>query len=104
MSDVYTALADPTRRLILERLFRDGPCSVTQLAAPLSMTRQAVSKHLDVLQDAGLLESELRGRERVNRARPSPLSEVSRWVDGCSAEWDARLDRLQHYVDGDQEG
>lgn len=104
MSDVYTALADPTRRLILERLFRDGPYSVTQLAAPLSMTRQAVSKHLNVLQDAGLLESELRGRERVNRASPAPLGEVNRWLEACSAEWDARLDRLQHYVDGGKEG
>lgn len=101
MSDVFAALADPTRRRILERLHREGPRSVTELAAPLAMTRQAVAKHLDVLEHAGLLERETRGRERVNRARPGPLDEVKHWLDACSAAWDERLGRLEAYLDDD---
>jgi DNA-binding transcriptional ArsR family regulator len=69
------------------------------LAAPLAVTRQAVSKHLDVLEDAGLLAWEMRGRVRVNRARPEPLRQVSDWVDACSAAWDSRLERLRAYLD-----
>ena len=99
MSDVFAALADPTRRCILERLHREGPCSITELAAPLDMTRQAVSKHLDVLKDAGLLEWETRGRIRVNRARPEALLQVSDWLDACSAAWDERLGRLRAYLE-----
>jgi DNA-binding transcriptional ArsR family regulator len=106
MSDVFAALADPTRRRILERLHREGPRSITELAAPLAMTRQAVSKHLDVLEKAGLLERETRGRERVNRARPEPLNEVGDWLDACSAAWDERLGRLRAYLEHepDEEG
>lgn len=99
MPDVFAALADPTRRRILQRLHREGPCSVTELAAPLAITRQAVSKHLEVLEGAGLLERETRGRERVNRARPEPLQDVKAWLDECSAAWDERLQRLRAYLD-----
>ena len=103
MSDVFAALADPTRRRILERLHREGPHSVTELAAPLAMTRQAVSKHLDVLEEAGLLERETRGRERVNRVCPEPLAEVKQWVDAYSAAWDERLHSLEAYQEPDPE-
>ncbi|HKJ01629.1 MAG TPA: metalloregulator ArsR/SmtB family transcription factor [Longimicrobiales bacterium] len=103
MPDVFTALADPTRRWILERLHREGPHSVTELAAPLAMTRQAVSKHLGVLEGAGLLEREPRGRERLIRARREPLDEVTAWVEACSAAWDERLRRLEAYLDDDSE-
>ena len=99
MPDVFTALSDPTRRRILERLHREGPCSVTELVAPLAMTRQAVSKHLDVLEDAGLVAREARGRERMIRARPEPLADVSAWLDACSAAWDERLQRLRAYLE-----
>lgn len=95
MPDVFAALADPTRRRILERLHREGPRSVTELAAPLAMTRQAVTKHLDVLEESGLLERESRGRERMNRARREPLDEVGSWLARCSADWDDRLGRLE---------
>jgi DNA-binding transcriptional ArsR family regulator len=101
MSDVFAALADPTRRRILERLHREGPCSVTELAAPLAMTRQAVSKHLDVLAGAGLLERESRGRQRLIRARPERLEDVRSWLARCSAAWDDRLGRLRAYLDED---
>ena len=99
MPDVFAALADPTRRSILQRLHREGPRSITELAAPLAMTRQAVSKHLDILEEAGLLERESRGRERVNRALPEPLADVQVWLDECSAAWDERLQRLRAYLD-----
>jgi len=101
MPDAFHALADPTRRLILERLHREGPRSVSELAAPLDMTRQAVSKHLDVLAEAGLLVRESRGRERVAIARPEALDVVSEWVRSCAEAWDERLDRLRAYVDGE---
>lgn len=99
MPDVFTALADPTRRHILERLHREGPSTVSELTAPLAISRQAVTKHLAVLHDAGLLEWETRGRERVNRAVREPLDEVTRWIEQCSAAWDTRLAALQTYLE-----
>lgn len=99
MPDVFAALADPTRRWIVERLLAEGPRSITELATPLDMTRQAVSKHLAVLEAAGLLDREVRGRERLNRARPERLEDVRAWLESCSAAWDERLGRLRAYLD-----
>ena len=98
MSDVFAALADPTRRRILERLYREGARSVSELAAPLTMTRQAVSKHLAVLEQAGLLERERRGRESLVRPRLEPLDDVGAWVEACSAVWGERLRSLSAYL------
>ena len=100
MHDVFTAVGDPTRRSILDRLRRDGPLSVTELAERVPMTRQAVTKHLDVLEAAGLIERRVVGRERMHSLNPAPLTALGDWLAPYEAEWDARLERLREHVDG----
>lgn len=103
MNDVFVALADPTRRSILERLRQEGPRPIKDLSAPLDMTRQAVTKHLDVLEEAGLVRREMRGRERVCRLQAHPLRTVDDWIGRYAAAWDDRLERLRAYVEQEQE-
>jgi len=102
MNEVFAAIADPIRRGILDRLQQEGPLSVKDLAAPLDITRQAVTKHLDVLEAAGLVEREMRGRERVSRLRADRLQVVDDWVDGYSVAWDERLARLVAHLERDR--
>jgi DNA-binding transcriptional ArsR family regulator len=97
LSATFAALADPTRRAILARL-SSGEATVTELAAPFDMSLPAVSRHLKVLERAGLIE---RGREaqwRPCRLRPEPLKEVDDWVEQYRAQWEQRLDRLEDYL------
>lgn len=97
LSATFGALADPTRRAILARL-ASRECSVTELAAPFDMSMPAVSKHLRVLERAGLIA---RGREaqwRPCRLEPEPLREVAEWADHYRALWEGRFDRLDTYL------
>ena len=97
LSATFSALADPTRRAILARL-ASGACSVTELAEPFEMTMPAVSKHLRVLERAGLIA---RGREaqwRPCRLEAAPLKEVADWVERYRVIWEQRLDRLDRYL------
>jgi DNA-binding transcriptional ArsR family regulator len=97
LSSTFAALADPTRRAILARL-ASGQCSVTELADPFDMSLPAVSKHLRVLERAGLIA---RGREaqwRPCRINPAPLKEVAVFADGFRALWEQRFDRLETYL------
>jgi len=97
LSTTFAALADPTRRAILARL-ATGECSVTELAEPFDMSMPAVSKHLRVLERAGLIA---RGREaqwRPCRIEAGPLKEVADWAEGYRHIWEARLDRLDGYL------
>src|SRR5688572_13673279 len=97
LSATFAALADPTRRAILARL-ASGECSVTELAAPFEMSMPAVSKHLRVLERAGLIA---RGREaqwRPCRIEAAPLREVAEWAEQYRAIWEGRLDRLDGYL------
>jgi DNA-binding transcriptional ArsR family regulator len=94
----FGALADPTRRAILARLAR-GEASVTELAEPFAMSLPAVSKHLKVLERAGLVS---RGRERQwrpARLEAGPLREVAEWTEGYRRFWGERYDRLDAYLD-----
>jgi len=94
---VFAALADPTRRAILARLVA-GECSVTELAEPFDMSLPAVSKHLRVLERAGLIA---RGREaqwRPCRLEAGPLKQVADFVERYRHIWEARLDRLDSYL------
>ena len=96
LSTTFAALADPTRRAILARLAR-GETSVSELAEPFDMSLPAVSKHLKVLERAGLI---VRGREaqwRPCRIEAAPLREVADWVDRYRRIWEQRLDRLDAY-------
>ncbi|MDB4951511.1 MAG: ArsR family transcriptional regulator [Gemmatimonadetes bacterium] len=97
LSATFSALADPTRRAILARL-ASGEASVTELAQPFAMSLPAVSKHLRVLQRAGLVS---RGREaqwRPARLEAQPLREVADWVEQYRRLWEERLDRLDEYL------
>jgi DNA-binding transcriptional ArsR family regulator len=97
LSTTFAALADPTRRAILARLV-SGACSVTELAEPFDMSMPAVSKHLRVLERAGLIA---RGREaqwRPCRIEAGPLKDVADWLERYRHIWEARLDRLDDYL------
>jgi DNA-binding transcriptional ArsR family regulator len=97
LSRTFAALADPTRRSILTRL-AEGEATVNELAAPFAMTLPAVSRHLKVLERAGLI---VRGREaqwRPSRLQAEPLDEVSEWVDARRRTWEGRLDRLDAHL------
>ncbi|MCB9663211.1 MAG: helix-turn-helix transcriptional regulator [Alphaproteobacteria bacterium] len=97
LSPTLAALSDPTRRAILARLAR-GEATVTELTAPLAISMPAVSRHLKVLEQAGLIE---RGRDaqfRPCRLRPEGLQEVRSWIDELRALWEQRLDRLETYL------
>lgn len=100
--DVFHAIADPTRRDLLV-LLRTGERSASELASPFDVTRSAVSQHLGVLLDAGLVERRRDGRRRLYRLRPEPLEAVRSWVDVFSEYWDDRLERLGEYLDGEEE-
>ena len=101
MPDVFDVVADPTRRLILESLRSQGQLSVTEIAAPLPISRQAVTKHLDVIETAGLIVKIKRGRERIHRLQADPLRELDDWLAPYAAFWDERLARLRAHLDGD---
>jgi DNA-binding transcriptional ArsR family regulator len=93
----FSALADPTRRAIVERL-ADGEASVTELAAPFAMSLPAVSKHLKVLEKAGLISRGRRAQWRPCRLEPEPLKEASDWLQEYRRLWEERLDRLDEYL------
>lgn len=92
--DLFAALADPTRRRLLERLSTDGPLSATDLARGAPVSRQAVAKHLGSLSAAGLVQPERRGREVLYGVSPGRLADASRWLADIGAKWDDRLDSL----------
>jgi DNA-binding transcriptional ArsR family regulator len=96
---VFDALADPTRRDVLRRLAREGPASATGLASSLPVSRQAVAKHLAALEEAGLVEGQRRGRERLFRLQPAPLTEATAWMAEVADRWDERLDSLRRLVE-----
>ena len=98
MADVFFALGDDTRRVLLDRLRGGGQQSLTELATGLPMSRQAVTKHLDVLEAAGLVRRFARGRERVHQLDRAPLKRVDDWLAPYEAEWDERLDRLKRHL------
>lgn len=97
---VFTALADPTRRQILDALARTGPATVSELAAALPITRQAVAKHLANLVEVGLLVAgEPDGRRVRYRAQPEPIRAALAWLSAMANRWDDRLDALQAHLD-----
>ena len=98
VDSVFSALADPTRRQVLDEIGRRGGATATELAADLPVTRQAVAKHLGILAGAGLVDSRRNGRETRYRVTPEPLSEAIDWMARVGAEWDDRLARLQRFT------
>jgi DNA-binding transcriptional ArsR family regulator len=96
MNSVISAISDPTRRAILDRLAR-GPARVTDVAAPFSMSLAAVSKHVKVLEHAGLVRRARNGREHTLELEAAPLREVVRWASHFESYWNQRLDRLEAF-------
>lgn len=97
LSTTFAALADPTRRAILSRLAL-GETSVAELAKPFDISAPAVTKHLKVLQRAGLITQTRQAQFRPCRINPKPLREVAHWVEDYRQMWEQRLDRLEDYL------
>ena len=91
---VFSALSDRTRRAVVRSLSEDGPSTATELASRLPVTRQAVAKHLDALEEAGLVVAATAGRSRRYTLTPRPMSEAVAWMADVGAEWDERLGSL----------
>jgi DNA-binding transcriptional ArsR family regulator len=94
---VFQALADPSRREMVERLSR-GPASVSELAAPLEMSLAAVVQHVQVLEASGLVRSEKLGRVRTCSIEPGALRTAEQWISERRTSWERRLDRLGGYL------
>jgi DNA-binding transcriptional ArsR family regulator len=102
---VFDALSDPNRRYVVEALAQRPTATATELAAELPVTRQAVSKHLAALGEAGLVEGTREGRETRYRLTPGPLGNAMDWLADVGASWDARLMQLhKHLTGGSQSG
>lgn len=97
LSATFAALADPTRRAILSRL-ATGEATVTQLAEPFKMSLPAISKHLKVLERAGLISQTREAQARPRRIQAAPLKDVSSWVERYRELWEERLNRLDEYL------
>ena len=97
LDSAFSALSDPTRRAIVERLAR-GPRRVTELAEPFEMSLAAVSKHIQVLERAGLVKRTREGREHVLSLDARPMREVARYASKFEKFWNERLDRLEAFV------
>ena len=96
---VFAALADATRLRLLGRLSVDGPLSITRLSEGTGVTRQAITRHLYALGEAGLVRNARRGRERVWELDLKRLEKARRYLDQISAQWDAAADRLKAFVE-----
>jgi len=100
--DVFRAIADPTRRHLLDRL-GEGEHTVSELLVPLPMSQPALSKHLRILREAGLVGVRKEGRQRRYRLEAARLQEVARWLSHYERFWTDRLDRLGDYLDAKKE-
>jgi DNA-binding transcriptional ArsR family regulator len=98
VATVFEVLAEPRRRQILD-LVRAGECSVSELVDRLAMNQPAVSKHLRVLRDAGLVQVRVDEQRRLYRLTPGPLREIDRWLAPYREAWEASLDALERHLD-----
>ena len=94
----FAALSDPTRRAILDRLAR-GPASISELAEPAGMSLTGLKKHIQILEEAGLVTTEKVGRVRQCRLGPERLDEAMRWIELYRRQWDRRLDGLGAFLE-----
>ena len=98
LSETFAALASPTRRAILARLAH-GEASVNELAEPFALTLPAISKHIKVLEQAGLVVRSRRAQYRPCTLDPAPLEAVSTWAEQYRPVWEARFERMEHYLE-----
>lgn len=99
LTPVFAALGDATRLELVARLSSGRPRSIAQLAEGLDLTRQGVTKHLRVLEGAGLVSSEQRGREKHYVCVPEPINHARTYLDTVSEQWDAALSRLKNFAE-----
>ena len=104
LTPLFSALADPNRRFVVETLAARGTATATQLATELPVTRQAVAKHLATLRAAGLVRSTRSGRETRYELDPAPLGDAAGWLDEVGRQWDGRLAALARHVARRTEG
>ena len=103
LSATFAALADPTRRAILARL-ADGEATVTELAKPFPISLPAISRHLKVLERAGLISRDRAAQSRPSSLRAEPLQEATAWMETYRAMWESRVDRLEEHLREIQKG
>jgi DNA-binding transcriptional ArsR family regulator len=99
LTALFAALGDNSRWQLVLRLCDDGPLSIARLTAGSKVTRQAVSKHLRVMEHAGLVRSRRRGRERIWQLEQRRLEDARRYLEMISSQWDQALDRLRSFVE-----
>jgi DNA-binding transcriptional ArsR family regulator len=98
---LFAALADPTRLAIVERLLSEGERTAGDIAQPFAMSKPAISKHLKVLEDAGLIERRIERQWRVCRIRPEGIRTIDDWMKRYRAFWEASFDRLERLLETD---
>ncbi len=103
LAAVFGALSDPTRLAIIERLLADGERSAGDIAKPFAMSKPAISKHLRVLERAGLIERRVERQWRLCRARPEPIRAVNAWIERYRTFWEGSFDRLDSVISGKPE-
>lgn len=96
---IFDALGDPNRLRIVNRLCDGGPCSTSQVAQSVPVTRQAAAKHLQLMESVGLVSSSRHGRERIWTVQTGPLMQASDYLTGLSRRWDVAIDRLRAHVE-----
>ena len=101
---IFTALADPMRRKLLQDLAENSPKTATQLAKEYPISRQGVLKHLNLLEEAGLVAVYRKGREKRYVLTPEPLGELDQWIKVVSAKWDERLLKLKTLLENEEAG
>lgn len=101
---IFAALADPVRRDLLVKLAENSPRTATHLAQEYPITRQGILKHLHILEEAGLVSTYKRGREKRYTLKPESLSELNLWIKSLNAKWDDRLIRLKLMIESESEG
>jgi DNA-binding transcriptional ArsR family regulator len=99
---VFAALGDETRLALLAQLCEEAPCSISRLAEDVSITRQAVTKHLRVLENAGLVRGKMAGRECLFEIEPEPLEGAKEYLELVAQRWDEALVRLKQFVEKDR--
>lgn len=102
MRDVYSAIADPTRRELIAMLAEADELPLHHITPHFEMGRTAVSKHLNILREAGLVQERKLGRETLYRLTPEPLQEVQQWISHYEMFWTARIDQLKAFLEGQE--
>jgi DNA-binding transcriptional ArsR family regulator len=100
--DTFAALADPTRRRILELLARDGPTTASQIVAHFRLTPPAISQHLKVLREAQLVQMDKRAQQRVYRINPAALRDVEDWASRLTQLWNRRFDAFEQVLEAEK--